>query len=119
MAATANKSPKWFAVGFTRGKKIIADTRELQRGTGSSGVEQAVDSGGKRISFRREFRSSRSGFDPKSSTSFSLSFQRRKSVERNGGRFDIEGEKIAPIALNSSPSESHRAEFLSPFRFSG
>lgn len=44
MAATANKSPKWFAVGFTRGKKIIADTRELQRATGYSGVEQAVDS---------------------------------------------------------------------------
>lgn len=44
MAATANKSCKWFAAGFTRGKKIIADTRELQRATGYSGVEQAVDS---------------------------------------------------------------------------
>lgn len=58
MAATGNKSPKWFAAGFTRGKKIIADTRELQRATGYSGVEQAVDSSWRQANFILEISNS-------------------------------------------------------------
>lgn len=42
MAETANKSLKWFVVGFTWCKKIITEVRELQRATGYTAVEQAT-----------------------------------------------------------------------------
>lgn len=52
MAATANKSCKWFAAGFTRGKKIIADTVSYNAPQVTRvSNKRSIALGGKRIPF--------------------------------------------------------------------